>query len=101
MGSLTFLELSCSLECWIPSSALVFSIVRKGELLLSKLGSCQDTQDDQLICSISELSCREEVEALCEASVVSPPLLARHWTRYRIRDVEKFSHLLLQIFSRS
>ena len=44
---------------------------------------------------VSELSCREEVEALCEASVVSPPLLARHWTRYRIRDIENYSYLLL------
>ena len=34
---------------WSPSTTFIFSIVRKGELLLSRRGCCQDVQDDHLI----------------------------------------------------
>ena len=97
-------------EDWLspsPGSDLLLSIVRMGSLQLEAQGRCEDLQDEELISSLPDQTCVEQVLSLCRTRTASTTSLARSWTpgcsgRDPARDIVVFQwNILSQALSTS
>ena len=89
-----------------PDTDLLLSIVRMGSLQLEAQGLCEDLQDEELISSLPDQTCVEQVLSLCQTRAPTTSL-SRTWSpgyseRDPARDIVVFQwNILSQALSTS